>query len=374
MDYVSADRIDSKLAEVERFFSRDVTGFKRQLADLDSQIDPNAEPQRDDVHHRRVLEVFEESQEACGRFEAAHGDDPQLIKDVQAGFRQETAPWFNRSWIAHRARTKPSGFAGDYEMLVKLYAEATPALGLGGYLDLCILDLPLARGVRARMKTARDFLIQEMQSRPNPVRVLDVACGPCREFHDWPEECIRASMEVIAVDNDVKALEYVTETVACQVPSKLDLRPTRYNALRTRSADATVRNFGKFDIIYSVGLCDYLPDDILIGILSGLQETLCEGGVLYIAFKDTERYDKTPYQWHLDWFFFQRTEEDCLRLYGSAGIPADTIVQTRDETGIIMNFATRHAVSRFERTHAGENILTRTGTHSPRQPNAATVD
>jgi hypothetical protein len=143
------------------------------------------------------------------------------------------------------------------------------------------------------------------------------------------------------------------------------LQATRYNALRTRSAETTTRKFGRFDIIYSVGLFDYLPDDLLVDILGALPKTLSEGGVVYIGFKDTERYDKTPYQWHLDWFFFQRTKEDCLRLYERAGIRSETVETTRDDTGIIMNFVSRREAPSFVRTDMPENILHRISAHVP---------
>ena len=361
MDHASTDRIVSKLGHVEEFFSRDVKSFTRQLAELDAIVDPAAEPVQGDSIHCRLLSAFEESQAACASFEADNADDPQVIKDVQAGFREETAHWFNRSWIAHRSRTKPSGFAGDYEMLIKLYDEATPARGLGGYLDLCILDLPLARAVRARMKAAREFLIREMSGRRGDIRVLDIACGPCREYLDWPQNATSGRVEIVAMDNDPKALDYVNSHVTCQLPETVDLQATRYNALRTRSAETTTRKFGKFDIIYSVGLFDYLPDDLLVDILSALPKTLQDGGVVYIGFKDTERYDKTPYQWHLDWFFFQRTKEDCLRLYERAGIRAETVETTRDDTGIIMNFVSRRPTPGILRTDMPESILDRLG-------------
>jgi hypothetical protein len=136
----------------------------------------------------------------------------------------------------------------------------------------------------------------------------------------------------------------------------LRLNAVRYNALRTRSADATVRNFGRFDIIYSVGLCDYLTDAQLVPILAALRQTLNDQGVLYIAFKDSERYDKTPYQWHLDWHFYQRNLDDCLRLYEMAGFDVRSIAMTRDGTGIIMNFTSRHTSDRIVRPDCAEPI------------------
>ena len=330
----------SRLPSVIKFFSEDVAEFKRQLSQLESEIDKDAIPQRNDEFHQRTQAAFQQSQDACREFEQAHQDDPDLIKEVQAKFREETAPWFSLSWIGNRARTKPSGFAGDYEMLVKLYEEETPARGLGAYLDLCISELPLANAVRGRKDLVREFLENEINSREGDLRILDIACGPCREFLDWPEFAGR-SIEVIAMDNDPVALEYIEATVASQLPPSTKLTPVRYNAMRARNSEATKKNFGTFDIIYSVGLADYLTDEHLIGIFAGLGDSLNEKGALVIAFKDTDRYDETPYQWHLDWFFYQRTVEDVLNVYENAGFNTQKMKLTRDRTGIIVNYDSR---------------------------------
>lgn len=332
--------LTSRLASVTRFFAEDVAKLCRALDEVQQEVDPAAMPQLNDMYHQRVLQAFEESQVACKAFQVEHADDPVVIKDVQAGFLIETDPWFTQAWIGERARTKPAGFVGDYEMLIKLYNQKTPARGLGGYLDLCIQDLPLARAVRTRLKAAREFLLQEISQREGDVRILDVASGPCREYHNWPESR-QNRVEVVAMDTDPTALQHVAENVCPQLGESIVLKPERYNALRTRSAKNTIRNFGKFDIIYSVGLCDYLTDEHLVGMLAAWHDTLNDDGVMYVAFKDCNEYDETPYQWHLDWFFYQRTQQDVLNLFEQAGFDLGAIERTQDETGIITNYIIR---------------------------------
>ena len=92
-------------------------------------------------------------------------------------------------------------------------------------------------------------------------------------------------------------------------------------------------------------------------MLSAWRETLNDGGVLYVAFKDCERYDKTPYQWHLDWFFFQRTQQDMSNLYEAAGFDLDHIETTRDDTGIIINFIDRKPSEKLVRFDIAEESL-----------------
>ena len=121
-------------------FNRELENFKEQLRELDDRIDADEKPERGNSTHQEVLQAFEESQRSCREYELEYGDDIDHIREVQSHFRSEISTWFCKSWIAQRAHSKPSGFAGDFEMLRKLYDEATPARGLGGYVDLCILE------------------------------------------------------------------------------------------------------------------------------------------------------------------------------------------------------------------------------------------
>ncbi len=354
---VAVYRLDAKfLAGIEE--------FKLALIALELEIPHDRVPVIGDTYHKRTLEAFHKSVAICKDYEQEIGDDKAFLTQVQEYFRTETDPWMRQSWIGNRARAKPSGFAGDFEMLIKLYEETTPATGLGGYLDLCILDLPLARAVRSRLAAARSYLLKEIDRRGTSVRILDIASGPCREYIDWP--CLQSDkpIEVVALDNDPIAIEYVQKNIAAKLDGATKLNVVRYNALRTRNAKATVERFGRFDIIYSVGLFDYLTDEHLIGMFSGLRESLTDNGSLYIAFKDTQRYEKTPYQWHLDWFFYQRTEQDVFELYRMAGFDVSGIQTTRDATGIIINFISQHETSAIQRLDAGVPVKGTTKTPS----------
>lgn len=337
---------------LDRFVQECIVPLEQGLAQVESELSPEAVPVRGDDFHRRVARLFEESQAACREFDALHQGEAALIADAKKLFLERTAPWFEQSWIANRSRTKPSGFPGDYDMLIKLYEQTTPARGVGGYLDLCIQDLPLACAVRARLDCARRFLLEALESRTGTVRILDIASGPCREFEAWPELDGNKEVEIVAMDSDPSALQHVQTQIATRLPATTRLRPVRHNALRTRSAEATIRQFGRFDLIYSVGLCDYLTDDHLIGLLAAWRDTLQEGGVLYVAFKDTLEYDHTPYQWHLDWYFYQRTHEDVLKLYRAAGFEVENLEISRDATGIITNYVYLDQTSTLRRVDA----------------------
>lgn len=322
---------------LQDFLNKDVASLKSGLDSISREIDPTEQP-ADASHLRNIAELLLKSCEDCRRVEEDLAAHPGSITLLQEAFRCETAPWFSQSWMANRARTKPTGFPGDCMMLATLYDEQAPTRGLGGYIDAFILNLPLAVAVRERMKTAREFLKREVASCEGDLRILDVASGPCREFVNWTAKPRNGRVFVTCLDTDPESLDFVRRNVAPTAAGLEQMRLERYNAFRTKSAKATERHFGRFDILYSVGLADYIPDESLTAMLEGWRLSVDDGGVMYVAFKDCREYDKTPYQWHLDWHFFQRTEEDCRQLLAAAGFDLATVVTERDASGIIMHF------------------------------------
>jgi extracellular factor (EF) 3-hydroxypalmitic acid methyl ester biosynthesis protein len=344
--------------QIDRFFETKVKQFTDGLDQLDREIPRDAIAVEGDAYHQRAIELLVQSQDDCREFEASLDGDRTAIQAAQKRFLIATDPWLRKSWFADRARTKPSGFSGDFNMLVKIYEWETPVTGLGSYLDKVFMKIPLACAVRGRMKSVRSFLLSEMEHRTGEVKVLDVASGPCREYLQWPS-FEGKSMHVTTMDNDQFALDYVQATVAPMLPASTRIDSVRYNAMRTRSAESTIEKFGKFDIIYSVGLCDYLTDEHLISLLGAWHNTLADGGVMFVAFKDTRRYDHTPYQWHLDWFFYQRTHEDVLKLYEKAGFDVAKMSFERDESGVIINYVARQDLPTKVRVDVAHSLMKR---------------
>lgn len=341
--------------KLELFRQNCIKPLNNELAKIEKECPADGLPVIGDPWHQRVGKALQNCQASCREFELANRDEPEFLNAVRKIFLVETDPWLGQSWLMNRSRTKPSGFPGDYDMLLKIYAYTTPARGLGAYIDAWAMEMPLGHAVRKRMQCVRQFLLQEISERSGKIRVLDVASGPCKEFENWPAIDDNKIVEVIAMDNDNNALSYVESNVANQLDSHTTLKPVRYNALRTRNSKNTIREFGKFDLIFSVGLCDYLTDEQLVRLLSAWRETLSEGGTMYVAFKDTVEYDHTPYQWFMDWYFYQRTEAQVIALFEQAGFPVNELDMSKDGTRIITNYV-YHAAPVIVRTDAAHEV------------------
>lgn len=338
---------------IESFFLNEVVAFKAVLQKLAEEMETQAESDEVELLER-FTEAFHQSREDCLKLEKELENAPQLLAEVQIRFREELSPWFNQSWFFERAKRKPRGYPGDFVMLTALYDEEPKSEGLGKILDLYFLQADLARAVRTRLAAIKEFVMNAVKERGEQLRILNVASGPGREYDSEFAE-IADYVSLVCIDSDADALDYLQLHLDPKVQRKLDLNCVKYNALKTKSSKLNLKNFGAVDLIYSVGLCDYIPDHIMIRILEGWRESVAPGGIVYVAFKDSLEYVSSEYQWHADWHFFQRTEADCLRLFAEAGYEMDQLSMSRDETGIIMNFVYRTPVAsglRIESAHS----------------------
>jgi SAM-dependent methyltransferase len=208
--------------------------------------------------------------------------------------------------------------------------------GIGYYLDKYLLSSPLAVAVRERMRKLAELLKTEMINRQFP-KVLDIACGSCRELHDIVPEIEKAGAHFKCIDLDSEALDFALNRLSYAGFSSSRAEFIQYNALRMFDYETAVSAFGMQDIIYSVGYFDYLADDFLVKLLNSLYLMLNPGGKLIAAFKDANRYRPQAYHWLVNWDgFLQRTPDDFDRILRQAEIPNSALSTTRVRSGIII--------------------------------------
>lgn len=326
---------------IDTFMSGPVARYTATLKRLTDKIDPGS-LRVDETLYRELEQETECCLAGCAELQRCLGADSPELASARHRFQQAIRPWYEQSPLMRHAQEKPYGYAGDYEMLISIYENRRLGRGIGAYLDHYFLNTELGRAVPIRLRDIQMFLLKEAERREGEIQVLDVACGPAREYsHGFflPTHC---TYEVTLIDQDESALNYVRQQVMPYVPANVHMHPIRHNALRMMSGSSNRRHFGEVDILYSVGLCDYIPDNILVKLLRGWRETLAPGGVLYVAFKDCLRYNPLRYQWLVDWHFFSRTEQDCRILFEQAGYDPECIEMSRDhDLGAIMNFVYR---------------------------------
>lgn len=262
--------------------------------------------------------------------------DPEAIKAAQIYFREKTVPILSKSYLINRCRRWPRGQQGDFETLELAYKNTAFSTGIGYYFDRYIVGTDLGIGVRERIEMLRFLVQKELKSRHAP-KVLDVACGSCREVFLLAQDIITSEAKYTCLDIDPEALDFARDRFSHAGLLSDNIEFLSFNALRLFDYETAEREFGTQDVIYSVGYFDYLPDDFLIKLLRTLYQLLNSGGKLIMAFKDAARYRPQIYHWLVDWDGFkQRIEPDFDRILRHAEIPTRSLSMTRVESGTII--------------------------------------
>jgi extracellular factor (EF) 3-hydroxypalmitic acid methyl ester biosynthesis protein len=315
-------------AAIERFRSR--------LEQLDRKSeDPHADH---GLFASLTAEAIMDMRTAVESFEKAAGQDPVFIKAARNAFREKTRTLFAKSYFMDHARTWPQGYPGDYLILEGVYRNSARSKNIGLYLDQYFLSTTLAVAVRARRDKLFELLKFELRERKEP-RILDIACGPCHEVLELAPTIKNNHASMICLDFDPDALLFSEERLSQAGCASGQISFRKYNALKMISPERNEKEFGRQDVIYSVGFFDYLSDDMLARLLRALYHLLNPGGCLIASFKDSRRYTTFDYHWLVEWdAFLQRTEEEMWALFGKADIPAEKITTVRDGSGVILFF------------------------------------
>lgn len=310
--------------------------FNKRLEEIEDRC-LNSKEKNDDILPA-IRDAFDDVLHACKLFEIAI-EDKQVVRDARVRFREKTNPILSKSYLMNRARTWPMGYQGDYKMLESIYKNTPLSEGIGYYLDLCSLNVPLAIGVRNRIKKLKDILKDELLKRQKP-SVLNIACGSCREVFELAPVIEKTGAKITCIDLDNDALSFAANRLSYTDISPLSSNQVnlrKYNALRMFDHELNMSEFGMQDIIYSVGFFDYLESDFLSRFLKASYTLLNPGGKLIASFKDASRYRHQDYHWIGDWDgFLQRYEEDFMNIFSKAQIPFSAITETREETGVIV--------------------------------------
>ncbi|MDA8156586.1 MAG: class I SAM-dependent methyltransferase [Actinomycetota bacterium] len=321
----------AKTNERVRLLDDAIGKFNSSLHDIESRYNPEI---IEDLL-QQTSAAINEACEACSSVDKDFREDPDVLRNLRNDFRLRTNAIISKSHYMNHSRIWPKGYPGDYKIIEAMYRNIPVSAGLGRLLDMLTLNTTLAIAVRHRLSAMAGFLREELLNRTSP-RVLNIACGSCRELFSLAPEIIGSNATFLCIDHDEDALNFAASRLLdASLAGHIEMR--KYNALRIVNHERNLQEFGPQDIIYSIGFFDYLADGLLIRIFSSLYKLLNPGGTFIAAFKDSRRYKTPEYHWMVDWAgFYQRTEEDSATIIEKAGIPLEKCSRTRDASGVII--------------------------------------
>lgn len=180
---------------------------------------------------------------------------------------------------------------------------------------------------------------------------MNLACGPCREIGEILRHEDVRSRDIIfdCYDNDHRALDFAKRTL----PKTDKIRFFKKNALRIAASKDIVKDLGgRYDLIYSTGLFDYLPEKIAVKLIVRLKRLLRSSGQLLIS-NVRDKYSNPSVhfmEWAGDWDLIYRTEEQFKEIFTKAGFK-ETDISIRKGRHNIMQYASAEHDARKVKTY-----------------------
>lgn len=168
--------------------------------------------------------------------------------------------------------SRPHGYAGDYELIDKIYLQNVSDNLMLAKWDNYFQSTHGARAVRNR-KTYFHQLLDQLQQRNSKGRILKVAIGPGRSMYEWLCKHPDSMLIFDCLDIDANAIEYA-KTLNHQFLDRIQF--IHKNALRFKPKQ-------KYDLIWSAGLFDYFDDATFVRLLEKLLPYVNEGGELVVG-------------------------------------------------------------------------------------------
>lgn len=276
---------------------------------------------------RRLLEQLEST--------GFHGETNRL---PSGELWRVAEPWLCRGVLQRRAREKPRGYAGDFEMLNMIALHSLSADPWGNAFDQFFQDEAAPRAVRERLGCVADAIVETVigHEHTQPVHVVSIGCGPAIDIR-WaaerlsPEE--RRGLRVTLLDLDPGAIEFAQASLepllsAAQIDCR---RENLYRLPRRREAAGLV----DADFVACTGLGDYLEPTDAATLLRAMWDSLRPSGRLQMFNFLTTNPSRPYMEWIGNWYLRYRTLDELAELARAAKLPADASRVITDSANVV---------------------------------------
>ena len=243
-------------------------------------------------------------------------DIKKLIEAFGDAFSVETMQGF--------AFKKPHGYAGDYEILDRIYQRYISNQFHLSKWDEYWQSHPAAEAVRNRVQYLGKYVKSHVVKKPNQqLEVLNLASGPGRDMLQFFESNPNAQVLFDCIEQDKNAVNYAKELCKDHLSK---IRFVLKNALRFQSNK-------RYDLIWSAGLFDYFEDKVFVFMLKKLRNMVADGGEIVIGNFSTKNPSK-PYMELFDWHLHHRSPPTLKALANAAGFDSKQIRVKMEVLGV----------------------------------------
>jgi len=322
-----------KRQKIKSFFLLDVKMTLEKLIDMEIMI---ADGVSDEIIMEKCRKVLDALVKAGDNLNS-YLNSEAMIKEIKQRSRALLGHFLFQSNNFKRGFEKPRGYPGDYKMLEIVYDDQELSQGMGKFIDRYGLDVPYSVGIRARKDSMKDLLYNFINnSNEEHLSIVNLASGGCRDIREMLKLPLhyKGNAQITCIDQDEDAINFSRKKLSALDKGNTRINLIQGNILKLESLDIGKEN--SIDLIYSIGIADYLQDRMLKKIFRGCYNLIKPGGKLIVAYKDKDRHKPIELDWYADWCFIPRNEQELINIiYESMGQEKISIEVKRVDSGII---------------------------------------
>ena len=220
--------------------------------------------------------------------------------------------------LTGRCASKPRGYAGDAVMIDYIYGTGVAIQPIENVITQAIFayttSSPASRSVRYRRYRLADLIdsmaIRQLHRGKQGLRVLSVAAGHGREIELSAAFQQGLISEFVALDQDAESLAELKRACAGSASTVTPLK------LSIKQLLGGKQDLGKFDLIYSAGLYDYLDTPLAKRVTARLFEILQPSGRLLYANFAHDIHGVGYMEAAMDWWLTYRDADETKALSG----------------------------------------------------------
>jgi|CXWL01.1.fsa_nt_gi SAM-dependent methyltransferase len=220
------------------------------------------------------------------------------------------------------ALQKPHGYAGDFELIDRIYQQYVSSEPTLANWDHFFQRQAGAKAVRNRKAYFHD-LLNHHDAAGSP-RVLKIGVGPGRSMFEWLSANKSSKATFDCVEIDPKAVQYAT---TLNQPFLERIQFIRKNCLKWQPTQ-------QYNLIWAAGIFDYFDDATFLQMTQRLLAAVAADGELVIGnFANT--HPCRPYMEFVGkWFLHHRSANQLVDLAMQCGVERERIAIGCEELGV----------------------------------------
>ena len=269
--------------------------------------------------------------------------DPRTLARHKRYVERVLTPDFMPGPVMRRCYEKPFGYPGDFIIMNYVYEWQRKGKRAGDTLyEMLLHRIGVETGgcVGTRLSMTQKLIGERVEETAKtagdkPMHIANLGCGSAYEMYDYLSiEHLPRPVNVTLIDQDDKALSHAYEHAYPEVVrhgGRAKVQCLNASFAQLLKAGALFKTLQPQDMIYSLGLYDYLSQRRAKALTRDLYEQLAPGGRLILA---NVRKGRESCEWPLefvtDWSLIYRTEEDMMGLI--EGLDVADVSISIDET------------------------------------------